>query len=129
MPISLRSSSSASEFSLIFLQLFGCLLACLFFFVFCFSQVAVAHVVLFFSSYSNFFAPHHLSFALSPFWKSGEGEKVVVVVVVVVGMISSFVCSRCGKEEEEEEEEEKIVRLFKLCFSFVGLCFCLLSVF
>ncbi len=51
------------------------------------------------------------------------------MVVVVVGMISSFVCSRCGKEEEEEEEEEKIVRLFKLCFSFVGLCFCLLSVF
>jgi hypothetical protein len=99
------------------------LLACLFF---CFSKVA-AHVVLFFSSYSNFFAAH-LSFGLSPFWKSGEGEKVVVVVVVVVvGMISSFVCSRCGKEEEEEEE--KIVRLFKLCFSFVGLCFCLLSVF
>jgi hypothetical protein len=46
------------------------------------------------------------------------------VVVVVVGMIFSFVCSRCG-EEEEEEEEEKILRLFKLCFSFVGLCFCL----
>jgi hypothetical protein len=41
-------------------------------------------------------------------------------------MISSFVCSRCG---EEEEEEEKILRLFKLCFSFVGLCFCLSSVF
>jgi hypothetical protein len=82
-------------------------------------------VVLFFSSYSNFFAAH-LSFGLPPFWKSGEGEKVVVVVV---GMISSFVCSRCGEEEEEEEEEEKIVRLFKLCFSFVGLCFCLLSVF
>jgi hypothetical protein len=79
----------------------------------------------FFSSYSNFFAAH-LSFGLSPFWKSGEGEKVVVVVVVV-GMISSFVCSRCG--EEEEEEEEKILRLFKLCFSFVGLCFCLSSVF
>jgi hypothetical protein len=108
--------------------LFGCLLACLYFciFVFCFSQVA-PHLVLFFSSYSNFFAAH-LSFGLSPFWKSGEGEKVVVVVVV--GMLSSFVCSRCGKEgEEEEEEEEKIVRLFKLCFSFVGLCFCLLSVF
>ncbi len=84
-------------------------------------------MVLIFSSYSNFFAAH-LSFSLSPFWKSGEGEKVVVVLV---GMISSFVCSRCGKEEEEEEEEEeeKIVRLFKLCFSFVGLCFSLLSVF
>jgi len=64
-------------------------------FVFCFSQVA-AHVVLFFSSYSNFFAAH-LSFGLSPFWKSGEGEKVVMVVVMVVGMISSFVCSRCGE--------------------------------
>ncbi len=46
------------------------------------------------------------------------------MVVVVVGMIFSFVCSRCC-EEEEEEEEEKILRLFKLCFSFVGLCFCL----
>ncbi len=79
-------------------------------------------MLLFFSSYSNFFAAH-LSFGLSHFWKSREGEKVVVVVVV--GMISSFVCSRCGKEEEEE----KIVRLFKLCFSFVGLCFSLLSVF
>jgi hypothetical protein len=101
------------------------LLACLLVFLFfCFSQEA-AQVVLFFSSYSNFFAAH-LSFGLHPFWKSGEGEKVVVVV----GMISSFVCSRFGEEEEEEEEEEeKTVRLFKLYFSFVGLCFCLLSVF